>query len=395
MKNRRFFIKAALACSIMTGMCAPVLAQEPPVRIGYSMSNTGPFAIAAQEQQNVYQMWKDEVNARGGLDVAGKKRPVEFVEYDNQSKPDQSVRIYEKLITNDKVDLLLAPWGTPFQISLAPVLEKYKFPVVGNTAASVAVRQMHAHYIWFPTSAVPDKMAVALTEMMKKNNVKTAAVISNILPFTKEIKNFLDPQLKKAGIAVKYETEYPPSIKDMTSIVTQVKNANPDAVLVLSYPSDSILFEKQANEIGISSPFQFVAVGPSTAAFRQAVGKAADGTVTLGHWSPDRPEWKGAKAFYDDYVARYKYEPDYLNAPLTYMSLQILEQAVAKVGLDKEKLRQAISTDTFDTIDGKVKFEGVENVITPTAFLQIQNGKLQLVWPESIATSQFQPKTRP
>lgn len=395
MKTRRIFIKAALACSVMIGLNTPVFAQEPPVRIGYSMSDTGPFAMAAQEQQNVYKMWKDEVNARGGLDVAGVKRPVEFVEYDNQSKPDQSVRIYEKLITDDKVDLLLAPWGTPFQISLAPVVEKYKFPVVGNTGASVAVRQMKAHYIWFPTSAIPDKMAVALTEMMKANNVKTAAVVSNILPFTKEFKNFLDPELKKASIQVKYETEYPPSIKDMTSIVTQVKNANPDAVLVLSYPSDSVLFEKQAKEIGIPSPFQFIAVGPSTAAFRQAVGKAANGTVTMGHWSPDRPEWPNARKFYNDYLARYKYEPDYLNAALTYMSLEILEQAVAKAGLNKEKLRETISTDTFSTIDGKVKFKGVENVITPTAFLQIQNGKLQLVWPASIATSKFQPKTSP
>lgn len=395
MTTRRFFIKAAMACSIMIGLNTPAFAQEPPVRIGYSMSKTGPFAVAAQEQLAVYQMWKDEVNARGGMDVAGKKRLVEFVEYDNQSKPEQSVRIYEKLITNDKVDLLLAPWGTPFQIALAPVVDKYKFPVVGNTGASVAVRQIKASYIWFPTSAIPDQMAVELTAMMKKNNVKTAALISNILPFTKEFKNFLEPELKKAGIQVKYTTEYPPSIKDMTSIVTQIKSANPDAVLVLSYPSDSVLYEKQANEMGISSPFQFVAVGPSTAAFRQAVGKAADGTVTIGHWSPDRPEWRNAKAFYDNYLARYKHEPDYLNAALSYMSLEIMEQAVAKAGLDKEKLRQTISTDSFETINGKVKFKGVENIVTPTAFLQIQNGRLQLVWPASIATSDFQPKPRP
>ena len=67
------------------------------------------------------------------MNVGGTKRQVEFVIYDDQSKPEQAVRIYEKLITDDKVDLLLAPWGTPFHIAIAPVLEKYKFPVVGNT----------------------------------------------------------------------------------------------------------------------------------------------------------------------------------------------------------------------------------------------------------------------
>ena len=93
------------------------------------------------------------------MDVGGIKRKVEFVTYDDQSKPEQAVRIYEKLITDDKVDLLLAPWGTPFHISIAPVLEKYKFPMVGNTAASVALRQVKPGYIWFPTSAIPDRIA--------------------------------------------------------------------------------------------------------------------------------------------------------------------------------------------------------------------------------------------
>ena len=104
---------------------------------------------------------------RGGLDVGGTKRKVEFVIYDDQSKPEQAVRIYEKLITDDKVDLLLAPWGTPFHIAIAPVLEKYKFPMVGNTAASVALRQVKPGYIWFPTSAIPDRIGVELTAMLK------------------------------------------------------------------------------------------------------------------------------------------------------------------------------------------------------------------------------------
>ena len=82
------------------------------------------------------------------------------------------MRIYEKLITDDKVDLLLAPWGTPFQIAIAPVLEKYKFPMVGNTAASVALRQVKPGYIWFPTSAIPDRIGVELTAMLKAANVK-------------------------------------------------------------------------------------------------------------------------------------------------------------------------------------------------------------------------------
>lgn len=180
---------------------------------------------------------------------------IEFVQYDDQSRPDQAVRIYEKLITNDKVDLLLPPWGTPFHIALAPVLEKYKFPMVGNTAASVAVRQVKPGYIWFTTSAIPDKIGPELTAMLKSNGVKSVAVISNVLPYTKELRTYVMPALKKAGIEVKVDGEYPHAIKDMTSLLTRIVKAKPDAVLALSYPADSVLYAKRARELNVQAPF--------------------------------------------------------------------------------------------------------------------------------------------
>jgi branched-chain amino acid transport system substrate-binding protein len=157
---------------------------DKPLRLGFSMARTGMLANATPSQMNTYELWREQVNARGGMSVGGVKRKVEFVVYDDQSKPEQAVRIYEKLITDDKVDLLLAPWGTPFHISIAPVLEKFKFPMVGNTAASVALRQVKPGYIWFPTSAIPDRIGAELTAMLKAQNVKSVVVIANVLPFT-------------------------------------------------------------------------------------------------------------------------------------------------------------------------------------------------------------------
>lgn len=390
--NRRLLVAGVAALAMAMAAPTAFAQADKPLRIGFSMARTGMLANATPSQSNTYELWKEQVNARGGMDVGGQKRKVEFVTYDDQSKPEQAVRIYEKLITDDKVDLLLAPWGTPFQIAIAPVLEKFKFPMIGNTAASVALRQVKPGYIWFPTSAIPDRIGVELTAMLKANNVRSAVVLSNVLPFTKEIKNFLEPELKKAGIEIKLSTEYPPDIKDMTSILTQVKQANPDAVLALAYPGDSVLYAKQAKELGIASPLQFVAIGPSDAFFAKAVGaSSAEGVVTIAHWTP-RPEWKGSQAFYDAYVKKFGEDPDYLNSALAWMSLEILESAVARSGLDKNKIREVVSKDTFDTINGKVRFDGVQNAITPTAFVQTQKGKLQIVWPKSIATGQYEPK---
>ena len=236
----------------------------------------------------------------------------------------------------------------------------------------------------------PDRVAAELVGLLKANGIKSAAVISNVLPFSSENRQFLLPALKKAGIAVKVNEQYPPDVKDMTTMLTAIKKAKVDAVIGLAYPADSFLYMGQAKGIGIDAPFQFLLVGPTIDAFGKAFGKFADGIVTMGHWSPKHKAWPRAKSFFEAYKAKYKgMNPDYLDTAIAYMSLEILEQAVAKAGLDKDKLRKVISSDTFDTINGPVKFNGIENAITPVAFLQQQSGQMELIWPNKIATSKF------
>jgi branched-chain amino acid transport system substrate-binding protein len=379
--------------SALLGLAALALAAaaqaEDPVKIGFSLSKTGMFAAAVPSQLNVYEMWRDEVNAAGGLDVAGTRRPVEFVEYDDQSDPGNAVKIYEKLITDDKVDLLLAPWGTPFHFAVAAVLERYKFPMVGNSAASVQLRELQPGYIWFTTSAIPDRIAAELVKLLQAQGVKTVAVTNLQLPFSLEIKEFLMPALTQAGLEVVADEAYPPGIKDMTAMLTKVKAASPDAVLSLSYPDDSVLYMNTARELGIDAPFQLVLIGPTIDFFAKMFGAGAEGIVTVGHWSPHQDAWPRAKPFFDAYVARFGQNPDYLDSALAYMSLEILQQAVAKAGLDKEKLREVIATDAFDTINGPVKFDGVQNATTPTMLLQLQGGEAQIIWPPDMSTAAF------
>uniref|UniRef100_UPI000D38550A amino acid ABC transporter substrate-binding protein n=1 Tax=unclassified Variovorax TaxID=663243 RepID=UPI000D38550A len=389
MKLLKYF--RALAAGLSLAVAGASGAAEP-VRIGMSMARTGDFAAAGTGQLNAYQLWAEQVNAAGGLSVAGTRRPVELVVYDDQSDPAKAAAIYEKLITNDKVDLLLSPWGSPAHFAIVGVLERYKFPMVGSSAASLQIRSIKAKNIWFPTSAIPDALGAELAKMMQAQGVKSAAVSTIQLPFPQEIKRFLLPALDKAGIKVVYNQEYAPGIKDMTASLVAIKNAAPDAVISLSYPQDSMLYMKQAREQNIQAPFQFVAVGPSIAFFSKMFGANLDGIVTLGHWSPQQKAWPKARPFFDAYKARYGEAPDYLDVALAWESAEILEQAVAKAGLDKDKLRTAIATGTFDTIDGPVAFDGVQNRLTPTMFLQFQQGIGQIVYPASQQTAPFAPK---
>jgi len=378
---------AAFATLVATAV--PLWAADP-VRIGYTIARTGLFAAAAPSQEQAYELWREQVNAAGGLDVAGEQRLVEFVSYDDESDPSKSAQLYERLITSDNVDLLMAPWGTPHHLNVAGVAEQYGFPIVGNTAASVAIREVQPGNIWFPTSAIPDQIGPELAAMLSNAGVKSVSIIANVLPFSQENLGFLTPALEAAGIEVRMSENYPPDITDMTPLVTQIKSAGSDAVLALTYPADSFLYMGQARELGVEADLQFLLIGPTIDAFGKAFGPDADGIVTLAHWSPEQGDWPRAKPFFDAYVAKYDQEPDYLDSALAYMSAEILQQAVAQAGLDKDALRTAIAESTFDTINGEVRFDGVQNVVTPTAFVQRQGGKVQLVWPEEVATAPLQ-----
>jgi branched-chain amino acid transport system substrate-binding protein len=392
MKNRRGIIKAVAASTLALWVPALAFAQSSkPVRIGFSLPKTGLFASAAPSQQNAYDLWREQVNARGGLQVGNERRPVEFVMYDDQSSTTQAAKIYEKLITDDKVDLLLGPWGTHTHIGVAPVLERYRFPMVGSTASSGALRDLKPGNIWFVAPTFPNRVAHELVAMLKANNVKSVALLTNVLALAMEIKGYLVPELKAQGIEIRVNEEYPPDLKDMTAMLSKVKQANPDAVLALSYPSDSLIYVRQAKELGINAKFQLALIGPGIDFFPKVLGSAADSIVTLGYWAPGLND--KAKAFNEAYVARFKEQPDYLDTILSYVSCEVLEQAVRTAGLDKARLRETMSKSTFDTISGPLKFKGVEDTLTQTGFLQLQKGVLQLVWPPSTATARFEPKT--
>ena len=384
-------IAAALIFALC--LCETGAAQNSPVRFGFSIAKTGLLAAGGAQQLKTYELWRDTVNADGGLNVAGTKRPIEFVVYDDQSNSANDVRIYEKLITDDKVDLLLAPFGTPAHLAIVPLLERFRFPMVGNTASSVHVRELKPGNIWFVSPSVHDRLAVELVKLAKANNVATAAVLSNQIPPATEIRRFLLPALKDGNVKVLVDEQYPADIKDMTSVLTKVRDAKPDAIFVLSLFSDSALYVRQAKEMGIQAGLQFVAIGPQYPAFTKMFGNATNGLVSMGHWTPLRTDWAKAAPFAAAFEKKWGEPPDYLDSVLTYTSCEIVQQAVAKAGLDKDKLREVISIDTFDTINGPIKFKGVENISLPVGFLQRRDGKMELIWPASIATDSFKPKT--
>ncbi len=387
--KRKYFNILAVASFLMLFLIAAPTQAKDKIRLGFSVSLTGIYSQAAVSQINAYQIWKEKVNAQGGIFVKdlNQKLPVEFVYYDDKSSPETAVKVYEKLITQDKVDLVLTPWGTTIHFAVAPLAEKYQIPMVGTTAASVKLRDIKSRYFWFITSALPDKQMQALVGLLKSLNIERVAIIYVQDLFPRENLQFLEPELEKAKMEVVLVKDYPIGVKDLTTLLSEVKVKAPQAVIALSYPADSFLITGQAQGVLLNVDFFFELVGPSIAAFGQAFGPATDGITTMGHWSPKGP-WPGAKEFEDRYVKKWNMRPDYLDSVLAYMGCEIIEAAVEEAGtLDREKIRDTIAGKEFSTINGPVRFTGTENLVTPSMILQYQQGDLEIIWPADVATA--------
>jgi branched-chain amino acid transport system substrate-binding protein len=367
---------------------SPVFAKES-IRIGFSMALTGVYAQGAVSQMNAYQVWKDGINQEGGILVKdiGAKLPVEFVYYDDKSSPETAVKVYEKLITQDRVDLVLTPWGTTIHFAVAPLAEKYRFPMVGSTASSVKLRQIESRYFWFITSCIPDKQMPALVELLNSLGIRKVAIVYVQDLFPRENLQFLGPALDRAGIETVLTKDYPVEAKDLTTLLSDVKAMKPQALIALSYPADSFLLTEQTRGVGLNPAFLFELVGPSIAAFGQAFGEASEGIATMGHWSPKGP-WPGAREFEERYVKKWKIRPDYLDSALSFVECEIIEQAIEKAGtLDRERIRDTIAQSEFLTINGPIRFTGTENLVTPSMVLQYQRGDLEIIWPPETATA--------
>jgi branched-chain amino acid transport system substrate-binding protein len=396
MRKERFYFFVCFIAAVFVAFFAGQATAKDSIKFGYSIALTGVHSAGAQGQVEAYAVWQEVVNKKGGIFVKeeGKKLPVEMVHYDDQSEPGTAVRIYEKLITQDKVDLILPPYVTPAHFAVAPLAQKYKIPLVGGTAASVKLREIKNDWFWFVTAAMPDRQARALVDLLKDLKVKTVAIAYLQEIFPRENLQFLEPYLKEAGISVVLLKDYPVAEKDLKTLLSQIKAKNPDAVICLSYPGDTFTIVTQAQEVGLNPKFLFGLVGPATQVFKPKFGPAVEGISAMGNWSPKMKTF-GNKEFVDAFQAKYKKLPDALNSTDGYIPCQVMEQAIEKTSsLDRQKLRDYIAANEFQSVQGSVKFSGSENIKATAGVLQWQKGNMEVIWPKSLATAKpMYPKT--
>jgi branched-chain amino acid transport system substrate-binding protein len=387
--RRRDFLTAAGGAATVPLLGRRAGAQAKPVRIGYTLSATGPYSVGAGITQGPnYTLWQEQVNAKGGLMVAGSgRRPIEFVTIDDRSEIETAVRFYEKLATDDKVDLMLPPWGSAMNFAVAPVASKYGYPLIGPTAISVKFKEMTLPYFYVmlvQPEAQMQAVAALLKELKGQGKISKVAIAYVNDLFGIELNGATGPALKAAGIEVVDTKSYPLGVKDLSPVLKGFKAAGADAFVGLTYPPDNMLVTTQAKEVDWNPAVYFTGVGTAFAFYRDRF-KGAEGVMGIAGWNP-KAKFAGAREYFDAHVKKHQKEPDRWASAFAYGSLQILERCVGEVGLDRAKIKAMLDSTEFQTVAGPIKFVKGENVATPGMVGQWQKGEFEILWPKSWAT---------
>jgi branched-chain amino acid transport system substrate-binding protein len=325
------------------------------------MPQTGGLAAGGKASLLGIEIWRDDVNARGGL--LGRK--VELVVYDDKSSASETPAIYAKLLDVDKVDLLFAPYATVPTAPIMPLVKQRGMLLMGNF--SFQVNSKIHHDMWFNNApwGPADAWATAFLGLGQKAGGKTMALLSADQEFAQNLAATARDVAKKMGLTVVFDQAYPPSTAEFSSIVRAVGAAKPDIVYVASYPPDSAGILRAVNEIGVGDNvkiFGGAMVGLQFAGIMENLGSLMNGVVNFNTWLPEPSMYfDGTKAFFDTYSKRAveaKVDPlGYYLAPYGFAMGQLIEQAVnGTKSLDQKTLAKYLREHVHKTIVGPIEY---------------------------------------
>ena len=370
----------ALAGVVFASLPLPADAQTP-IKIGASMSVTGTYAKPGTYQKQGYDVCIDELNAKGG--ILGRK--VELVIYDDQSTPATAVRLYEKLITEDKVDAVMGPYSSAVSEAVANVTEKYKKVMVAPLAATTSIFKKGRKYIFMVITPAENYLD-GLIDMAAKRGLKTVAIINEDTLFPKASAAGTAEAAKKRGMQVVLQEAYPKGNTDFSALLVKIKAANPDVIAAGTYFDDAVAITRQMKELNVNPKMFGLTVGGDLPEFYDLLKQNAEYTYGSTQWDESLP-YPGQKEFLAAYKAKFKGQEPAYHTAAGYAGCLIYAEAVKKAGtLDADKVRDQLLKMEIKTAFGdyKVEPDGFQ-IAHKMVMLQWQDGKRIVVWPDDLA----------
>jgi branched-chain amino acid transport system substrate-binding protein len=348
----------ALAALAIASSAHGIAAQErDKVTIGYAVSKSGPNAGGAGMTVTPnYELWVQEVNAAGGLKMPdGSQLPIEVIAYDDRSSAEEVVRAVERLATQDKVDIILPPWGTGFNLAVAPLMAKFGYPHLAGAAvtdkASDFVKRWDTSF-WFMGGSADYVSAftdILVAERATGRINDKIAMISVADGFGIDLVKAARPSFEAAGFDVTYDKSFPPQTSDFATILNEAQSSEADTFVAFTYPPHTFALTKQAKVASFSPPVFYLGVGAAFPVYPKIADGSVEGIMSLGGIDPNNALNNAYRAKHQEVVGR---GADYWGSVLIYASLQMLEQTVARVGLDKAAVAAELSSGTFSTVLG-------------------------------------------
>ena len=358
---------AALAASAAIaygagGATASHAQDRSSVKIGYAVSKTGVNAAGAGVTTIPnYKLWVDDVNKAGGLKLPdGSQLPIEITEYDDRSAAEEAVRAIERLATQDKVDFILPPWGTGFNLAIAPLMDRLGYPQLAVTAVTDKAPEFAARWkksFWLLgggsdyAKSLAGVMATARDAGTINNKV---AMISVADGFGIDLVNGARPALTEAGFELAYDKTYPLGTTDFGTLVNEAQASGADTFIAFSYPPGSFALTKQAQVVSFNPKVFYLGVGVAFPIYPKMNDGNVEGVMSLGGVDTGSEE---IASYFERHTALNGQPPDSWASAVTYASLQMLQQAIERKGLDRDAVSQELSSGEFDTILGMIRME--------------------------------------
>ncbi len=381
---------AVLAAAVL--LAAPAFADHRPgnvVVMGGSWSLTGRYAVIAGHIYNGMKLYVEELNARGGL--LGHR--VELRILDDKSDRRTAIELYERLIAEGAVDLLLAPYSSSINDAVANVTERYKRPFI-ITGNSPVIFQRGRRYVFRPPLVISQDYQKGPLYLAAQLGVKRIAIIGEGSQFPRQVTEGALEWAKKLGLEVVLLESYRKEQTNFTALLQRIEKSGAKAIFSNGYYFDAVAQIRQLRELNINVKL-FIGASPvALAQFVRELGSTAEYVVGLSQWEP-KPHLlghPGMKEFIESYEKRYGVKPNYHVAD-GYAAMQVYEAAVKRAGsFDPEKVRDALASMAVYTVKGQYKAneQGWSATHDDVTF-QIQNGKRVILWPEHMAEGKFIP----
>ncbi len=405
--ERRTFLSLAAMAATSAAMPSAWAQQQKPFKIGLSMPQTGGLAAGGRASQLGLEIWRDDINAKGGL----LGRPVELIIYDDKSSATESPAIYAKLLDVDKVDMIFAPYGTVQTAPVLPVAKQRGMVMIGNFAFQVNAKIRHD--MWFNVApwGPADSWGNAFLDIGQKAGGKTLAVLASDQEFSQNVAKAAKDVAISRNIPIVFEQNYPPSTVEFAGIIRSLKAAKPDMVYVTSYPPDTAGILRAVNEIGVGENVKIFGggmVGVQFASVMENLGSLLNGVTNFNSWLPEPSMFfEGTKAFFEKYSARAAAAKvdalGYYLAPFGYAQGQLIELAVnGTKSFEQKAIAEYLHTNEMKTIVGPISFaEDGERKESATLMAQFRGvvdknieqfrtvGKQTILYPERLKSGEL------